>query len=142
MRPPRRARRRKRNKAPPTSLGRLVGAGPPAPCLEWWPCLDAPASRGVAQPGSASHWGCGGRWFESSRPDPHSFNGKSAAKDVQPTDVDDDAGGPRGSVRHNGRIARDSAVAGDLRDFLSADDPPAAATGEAAPGGDRRGQEG
>src|SRR4028119_2162853 len=28
--------------------------------------------RGVAQPGSASHWGCGGRWFESSRPD-HSF---------------------------------------------------------------------
>src|SRR6476620_5660113 len=26
-------------------------------------------SRGVAQPGSASHWGCGGRWFESSRPD-------------------------------------------------------------------------
>src|SRR5690242_4270896 len=25
--------------------------------------------RGVAQPGSASHWGCGGRWFESSRPD-------------------------------------------------------------------------
>src|SRR3982750_4469540 len=42
---------------------------PAAPCLEWWPCLDAPASRGVAQPGSASHWGCGGRWFESSRPD-------------------------------------------------------------------------
>src|SRR6201995_4303276 len=31
-------------------------------------------SRGVAQPGSASHWGCGGRWFESSRPDQHSFN--------------------------------------------------------------------
>src|SRR6476620_3035745 len=28
-------------------------------------------SRGVAQPGSASHWGCGGRWFESSRPDHH-----------------------------------------------------------------------
>src|SRR5690348_8303306 len=28
-----------------------------------------PPSRGVAQPGSASHWGCGGRWFESSRPD-------------------------------------------------------------------------
>ncbi len=53
-------------------------------------------SRGVAQPGSASHWGCGGRWFESSRPDHHSFNGKSAAKDVQPTDVDDDAGGPAG----------------------------------------------
>ena len=25
--------------------------------------------RGVAQPGSASHWGCGGRRFESSRPD-------------------------------------------------------------------------
>src|SRR4051812_16385062 len=33
--------------------------------------------RGVAQPGSASHWGCGGRWFESSRPD-HSFTGKSS----------------------------------------------------------------
>src|SRR5437868_5750011 len=31
--------------------------------------------RGVAQPGSASHWGCGGRWFESSRPD-HSFQRK------------------------------------------------------------------
>src|SRR4051812_39077879 len=30
-------------------------------------------SRGVAQPGSASHWGCGGRWFESSRPD-HSIS--------------------------------------------------------------------
>ena len=30
-----------------------------------------PPSRGVAQPGSASHWGCGGRWFESSRPDHH-----------------------------------------------------------------------
>ena len=25
--------------------------------------------RGVAQPGSASHWGCGGRRFESCRPD-------------------------------------------------------------------------
>src|SRR6187549_3766142 len=32
-------------------------------------------SRGVAQPGSASHWGCGGRWFESSRPD-HSVQWK------------------------------------------------------------------
>src|SRR3982751_2208762 len=31
--------------------------------------------RGVAQPGSASHWGCGGRWFESSRPD-YSFQRK------------------------------------------------------------------
>src|SRR4029450_12487862 len=31
-------------------------------------------SRGVAQPGSASHWGCGGRWFESSRPD-HPLHG-------------------------------------------------------------------
>src|SRR5262249_2665664 len=39
------------------------------PCLARHGCLDAPASRGVAQPGSASHWGCGGRWFESSRPD-------------------------------------------------------------------------
>ena len=35
-----------------------------------------PAGRGVAQPGSASHWGCGGRWFESSRPDHHSLNRK------------------------------------------------------------------
>lgn len=26
-------------------------------------------SRGVAQLGSAPYWGCGGRWFESSRPD-------------------------------------------------------------------------
>ncbi len=25
--------------------------------------------RGVAQPGSAPQWGCGGRRFESSRPD-------------------------------------------------------------------------
>ena len=25
--------------------------------------------RGVAQPGSASQWGCGGRWFESSHSD-------------------------------------------------------------------------
>jgi hypothetical protein len=25
--------------------------------------------RDVAQPGSASHWGCGGRRFESCRPD-------------------------------------------------------------------------
>ena len=27
------------------------------------------SSRGVAQPGSAPQWGCGGRRFESSRPD-------------------------------------------------------------------------
>ena len=27
------------------------------------------SGRDVAQPGSASHWGCGGRRFESSRPD-------------------------------------------------------------------------
>ena len=38
------------------------------------PCRESPPKgpipgRGVAQPGSASHWGCGGRWFESSRPD-------------------------------------------------------------------------
>ena len=26
-------------------------------------------ARGVAQPGSAPRWGCGGRRFESSRPD-------------------------------------------------------------------------
>ena len=29
----------------------------------------ARSSRSVAQPGSASHWGCGGRWFESTRSD-------------------------------------------------------------------------
>ncbi len=34
-------------------------------------CDDTGPGRGVAQPGSASHWGCGGRWFESSRPDHH-----------------------------------------------------------------------
>ena len=28
-----------------------------------------PCIRGVAQPGSASQWGCGGRWFESSHSD-------------------------------------------------------------------------
>ena len=28
-----------------------------------------PTERGVAQSGSAPHWGCGGRWFKSSRPD-------------------------------------------------------------------------
>src|SRR6478735_1598050 len=38
-------------------------------------------SRGVAQPGSASHWGCGGRWFESSRPD-HSVNGKFSTQEM------------------------------------------------------------
>ena len=27
------------------------------------------SNRGVAQPGSAPRWGCGGRWFKSSRPD-------------------------------------------------------------------------
>ena len=32
--------------------------------------MKSPApGRDVAQPGSASHWGCGGRRFESSRPD-------------------------------------------------------------------------
>ena len=30
--------------------------------------------RDVAQPGSASHWGCGGRRFESCRPDQFSEN--------------------------------------------------------------------
>ena len=39
--------------------------------------LRAANGRGVAQPGSASHWGCGGRWFESSRPD-HLFRAGSA----------------------------------------------------------------
>src|SRR3982751_47408 len=40
--------------------------------------------RGVAQPGSASHWGCGGRWFESSRPD-HSINGKFSTRKMSNT---------------------------------------------------------
>ena len=31
--------------------------------------IGASSGRDVAQPGSASHWGCGGRRFESSRPD-------------------------------------------------------------------------
>lgn len=31
--------------------------------------IGPPSGRDVAQPGSASHWGCGGRRFESSRPD-------------------------------------------------------------------------
>ena len=32
-------------------------------------CSAGFGGRDVAQPGSASHWGCGGRRFESSRPD-------------------------------------------------------------------------
>src|SRR5919107_3490389 len=40
----------------------------PRPRL-WFPTAEGVNGRGVAQPGSASHWGCGGRWFESSRPD-------------------------------------------------------------------------
>ncbi len=40
-------------------------------CLPCACCLPIGAGLGrdVAQPGSASHWGCGGRRFESSRPD-------------------------------------------------------------------------
>src|SRR4249919_1819533 len=41
--------------------------------------------RGVAQPGSASHWGCGGRWFESSRPDHPSSIGSSHLRMTNPT---------------------------------------------------------
>jgi hypothetical protein len=33
--------------------------------------------RDVAQPGSASHWGCGGRRFESSRPDQLCINSRA-----------------------------------------------------------------
>ena len=33
--------------------------------------------RGVAQPGSASHWGCEGRRFESCRPDQHRTKGSA-----------------------------------------------------------------
>src|SRR5690349_8751928 len=40
--------------------------------------------RGVAQPGSASHWGCGGRWFESSRPD-HFKESRLASMSSSPT---------------------------------------------------------
>jgi hypothetical protein len=32
-------------------------------------CIIAPLLRGVAQSGSAPHWGCGGRRFKSYRPD-------------------------------------------------------------------------
>ncbi len=39
------------------------------PALQTRPIGAAPLERDVAQPGSASHWGCGGRRFESSRPD-------------------------------------------------------------------------
>ncbi len=39
------------------------------------PCqLNDDFGRGVAQPGSAPQWGCGGRRFESSRPDQFAFN--------------------------------------------------------------------
>lgn len=37
------------------------------PARPYRPALQT--GRDVAQPGSASHWGCGGRRFESSRPD-------------------------------------------------------------------------
>ena len=48
----------------------LASPPPPAytPALEPSPPGAVPG-RGVAQPGSASHWGCGGRRFESCRPD-------------------------------------------------------------------------
>src|SRR3982751_7065504 len=93
--------------------------------------------RGVAQPGSASHWGCGGRWFESSRPDQHSI-GKSLASHDQPADVDDDADGTGWIVRRRRRGAVPVLpTATDLRDLLLPDDPPAAATREAAPGDHR-----
>ena len=34
-----------------------------------FPAFSCQISRGVAQPGSAPQWGCGGRRFKSSRPD-------------------------------------------------------------------------
>ena len=39
------------------------------PCRAPAPIGAPSTDRDVAQPGSASHWGCGGRRFESSRPD-------------------------------------------------------------------------
>src|SRR5512132_1829812 len=100
-----------------------------------------PPSRGVAQPGSASHWGCGGRWFESSRPDHQSR--KVTSPHVEPTDVDDDAGRASGPVERHSRGAVPVLSADpDLRDLLFPDDPAAAAAGEAAPGGNRGSEEG
>ncbi len=74
--------------------GRLSRRRPP--CQAMLVALDAPLrvpmrapeGRGVAQPGSASHWGCGGRWFESSRPDHYSRDMRGMVpKNGSPTDV-------------------------------------------------------
>src|SRR4051812_21550842 len=93
-------------------------------------------SRGVAQPGSASHWGCGGRWFESSRPD--HFKESLVTFDVHYfTDLADDADRAGPGQRHGANAAGPCALAADLRYFLRADDPPATAAGEAASGRDR-----
>ncbi len=39
------------------------------PSLKGYIVYDSIYFRDVAQPGSAPRWGCGGRWFKSSRPD-------------------------------------------------------------------------
>ena len=59
-------------------------APPPEACMVAAPQVRPPTKwmgaehvdRGVAQFGSAPYWGCGGRWFESSRPDHGAGNPK------------------------------------------------------------------
>ena len=46
------------------SIQRLV-----IPFVHTYFCLDFIFNRGVAQSGSALHWGCSGRGFKSRRPD-------------------------------------------------------------------------
>ena len=40
-----------------------------AALVSLWTATTKQDRRGVAQPGSAPQWGCGGRRFKSSRPD-------------------------------------------------------------------------
>src|ERR1700741_2306706 len=110
--------------------------------------------RGVAQPGSASHWGGGGRWFESSRPD-HRTQGAVLAAPATAVIVAPDfrlgtcpstyepdlPTDPRRSGREPERRSnaphQPRAVADRLRDLLRPDAPAPAAAGEGAPGGNR-----
>jgi hypothetical protein len=45
------------------------------------PVASLHTGRGVAQPGSAPQWGCGGRKFESSRPDQFSIEPPGGGND-------------------------------------------------------------
>jgi hypothetical protein len=47
--------------------------------------LYIPRRRSVAQPGSASHWGCGGRGFKSRRSDQFLFKGLAGSVSAAPT---------------------------------------------------------